>query len=175
MVISRTPLHRPGEPKEVSSLVAYFCLPAASYITGQVVAVDGGMTVFGFGLPESSNFSLWCNLWKFALFFTFMLWYSNLPNVLSFVLCSNLLNKTKNGSIVPLVGWGKNSSCFTNLSSWFENFCGLWWLYTFIFVIISKLLAPVLDALQFKGDGFLSTWEISVCDNWIKFSFKGCQ
>ncbi|XP_027159977.1 tropinone reductase homolog At5g06060-like [Coffea eugenioides] len=58
MVISRTPLQRPGEPKEVSSLVAYFCLPAASYITGQVVAVDGGMTVFGFGLPESSNFSL---------------------------------------------------------------------------------------------------------------------
>lgn len=58
MVISRTPLQRPGEPKEVSSLVAYFCLPAASYITGQVVAVDGGMTVFGLGLPEGSNFSL---------------------------------------------------------------------------------------------------------------------
>ncbi|GAB4831838.1 hypothetical protein Ancab_005852 [Ancistrocladus abbreviatus] len=50
-VISRTPLRRPGEPEEVSSLVAYLCLPAASYITGQVICVDGGMTVNGF-YPE---------------------------------------------------------------------------------------------------------------------------
>ncbi|KAL9263092.1 Tropinone reductase homolog, chloroplastic-like protein [Drosera capensis] len=47
-VISRTPLGRPGEADEVSSLVAYLCLPAASYITGQVICVDGGMTVNGF-------------------------------------------------------------------------------------------------------------------------------
>ncbi|XP_023743485.1 tropinone reductase homolog At5g06060 [Lactuca sativa] len=45
---SRTPLKRVAEPNEVSSLVAFLCLPAASYITGQTIAVDGGFTVNGF-------------------------------------------------------------------------------------------------------------------------------
>ncbi|KAE8039123.1 hypothetical protein FH972_011565 [Carpinus fangiana] len=45
---SRTPLGRPGEPEEVSSLVAYLCLPAASYITGQTIYIDGGMSAYGF-------------------------------------------------------------------------------------------------------------------------------
>lgn len=52
-VVSRTPLGRPGEAKEVSSLVAFLCMPAASYITGQVISVDGGMTVHGFNASES--------------------------------------------------------------------------------------------------------------------------
>uniref|UniRef100_A0A0C9S3L1 TSA: Wollemia nobilis Ref_Wollemi_Transcript_28761_1323 transcribed RNA sequence n=1 Tax=Wollemia nobilis TaxID=56998 RepID=A0A0C9S3L1_9CONI len=47
-VLERTPLDRLAEPQEVSSLVAFLCLPAASYITGQVISVDGGMTVNGF-------------------------------------------------------------------------------------------------------------------------------
>ncbi|KAF9593964.1 hypothetical protein IFM89_026507 [Coptis chinensis] len=47
-IISRTPLRRVGDPKEVSSLVAFLCLPASSYITGQIISVDGGMTVNGF-------------------------------------------------------------------------------------------------------------------------------
>jgi len=47
-LFSRTPLGRSGEPNEVASLVVFLCLPAASYITGQTICIDGGLTVYGF-------------------------------------------------------------------------------------------------------------------------------
>ncbi|KAF4387914.1 hypothetical protein F8388_005531 [Cannabis sativa] len=47
-VYARTPLRRLGNPEEVSSVVAFLCLPASSYITGQVICVDGGMSINGF-------------------------------------------------------------------------------------------------------------------------------
>jgi Tropinone reductase 1 len=47
-VIARTPLDRIGEPEEVAAAVAFLCLPAASYITGECVAVDGGFLRYGF-------------------------------------------------------------------------------------------------------------------------------
>ncbi|HET7662992.1 MAG TPA: SDR family oxidoreductase [Rhodanobacteraceae bacterium] len=47
-VLARTPMQRIGEPEEVAAAVAFFCLPAASYITGEVMAVDGGFLRYGF-------------------------------------------------------------------------------------------------------------------------------
>jgi len=44
-VLGRTPMSRVGETQEVADLVTFLCMPAASYITGQCIAVDGGFTV----------------------------------------------------------------------------------------------------------------------------------
>ncbi|OAY80070.1 Tropinone reductase, partial [Ananas comosus] len=45
---TRTPLGRIAAPEDVSSVVAFLCMPAASYITGQTIIVDGGLSVNGF-------------------------------------------------------------------------------------------------------------------------------
>jgi Tropinone reductase 1 len=47
-VLARTPVGRIGEPEEVAGAVAFLCLPAASYITGECIAVDGGFLRYGF-------------------------------------------------------------------------------------------------------------------------------
>jgi Tropinone reductase 1 len=47
-VLERTPVGRIGEPEEVAAAVAFLCLPASSYVTGQCVAVDGGFLQYGF-------------------------------------------------------------------------------------------------------------------------------
>ena len=47
-VLAKTPLGRIAEPKEVARVVAFLCMPASSYITGQNIAVDGGFLINGF-------------------------------------------------------------------------------------------------------------------------------
>lgn len=49
-LMSKVPLRMIAEPKEVSSVATFLCLPAASYVTGQVIVVDGGYTAGGFKL-----------------------------------------------------------------------------------------------------------------------------
>ena len=46
--LARTPMGRIGEPEEVAAAVAFLCLPASSYITGECIAVDGGFLRYGF-------------------------------------------------------------------------------------------------------------------------------
>lgn len=41
-IMSRTPLKRLGTPAEIADTVAYLASDAASYITGEIVVVDGG-------------------------------------------------------------------------------------------------------------------------------------
>ena len=41
-ILSRTPLKRLGDPSEVAQVVAILARDAASYITGEVITVDGG-------------------------------------------------------------------------------------------------------------------------------------
>jgi 3-oxoacyl-[acyl-carrier protein] reductase len=43
-VKERIPVRRLGNPEDIADLVCYLAGPAASYVTGQVIAVDGGMT-----------------------------------------------------------------------------------------------------------------------------------
>ena len=47
-VLARTPMGRIGEPEEVAAAVAFLCMPAAAYITGECIAVDGGFLRHGF-------------------------------------------------------------------------------------------------------------------------------
>ena len=43
--LAQIPLSRFGQPEDIASTVAFLCSPAAGYITGQVLAVDGGMSM----------------------------------------------------------------------------------------------------------------------------------
>ncbi len=42
--IGKTPMGRAGQPEDIAGVVAFLCSDDASYVTGQWLAVDGGMT-----------------------------------------------------------------------------------------------------------------------------------
>ncbi|MCX2723453.1 SDR family NAD(P)-dependent oxidoreductase [Roseibium salinum] len=45
------PLNRYGSESEIAELIAFLCTEQASYVTGQIIAADGGFESTGVGLP----------------------------------------------------------------------------------------------------------------------------
>jgi dehydrogenase/reductase SDR family protein 4 len=45
IAMSKTPLARPAEPEEMVGAIIYLASDASSYVTGQVIAIDGGTTI----------------------------------------------------------------------------------------------------------------------------------
>jgi NAD(P)-dependent dehydrogenase (short-subunit alcohol dehydrogenase family) len=44
-VLSRTPLQRLGDPTDIGHAAVYLCSPAASFVTGVMLPVDGGVSI----------------------------------------------------------------------------------------------------------------------------------
>ena len=45
------PMNRYGTPEEIANAVGFLCSPAAAFINGQCLAVDGGFDASGVGIP----------------------------------------------------------------------------------------------------------------------------
>jgi NAD(P)-dependent dehydrogenase (short-subunit alcohol dehydrogenase family) len=50
-ILSRTPMKRLGEPDEIADVVAWLASDAASYVTGEIVTVDGGRMTLNYTVP----------------------------------------------------------------------------------------------------------------------------
>ena len=50
-IMSRTPMRRLGQPAEVADAVAWLASDAASYVTGEIVVIDGGRMALNYTVP----------------------------------------------------------------------------------------------------------------------------
>lgn len=46
-ILNRTPMNRVGRPEEIASVAAFLAMEKSSYLTGQNIMVDGGMSIKG--------------------------------------------------------------------------------------------------------------------------------
>ncbi|WP_309082686.1 SDR family oxidoreductase [Chelativorans sp.] len=54
-ILSRTPLGRIGDPREIASIAAFLASDDASYITGQTIYADGGRLPLNYTVPVRSQ------------------------------------------------------------------------------------------------------------------------
>ena len=52
-IMSRTPMKRLGEPGEIADVVAFLLSDATSYMTGEIVVVDGGRMALNYTMPPA--------------------------------------------------------------------------------------------------------------------------
>ena len=50
-IMSRTPMKRLGEPREIADVAAFLLSEASSYMTGEIVVVDGGRMTLNYTVP----------------------------------------------------------------------------------------------------------------------------
>jgi NAD(P)-dependent dehydrogenase (short-subunit alcohol dehydrogenase family) len=53
-IMSRTPMKRLGEPAEIAEVTAFLLSEASSYMTGEIVFVDGGRMTLNYTVPASA-------------------------------------------------------------------------------------------------------------------------
>lgn len=52
-IVSRTPMNRLGQPEDIAACTLFLASPAASYVTGEIYGVNGGLTTAPIDMPRS--------------------------------------------------------------------------------------------------------------------------